>query len=53
MNLERTLAAAPDPILAHTAWERVCEQAEAREILGLSAEPRQYETVAAVAEEVV
>jgi len=33
MNLERTLAAAPDPILAHTAWERVCEQVEAREIL--------------------
>jgi [glutamine synthetase] adenylyltransferase / [glutamine synthetase]-adenylyl-L-tyrosine phosphorylase len=33
MNLERTLAAAPDPILAHTAWERVCEDAQAREIL--------------------
>jgi glutamate-ammonia-ligase adenylyltransferase len=33
MNLERTLAAAPDPILANTAWERVCERSEAREVL--------------------
>jgi hypothetical protein len=33
MNLERALASAPDPILAHTAWERVCEHAEAREVL--------------------
>jgi glutamate-ammonia-ligase adenylyltransferase len=33
MNLERTLGAAPDPILAHTAWERVTEHADAREIL--------------------
>ena len=33
MNLERTLAAAPDPILAHTAWERVTAHPDAREIL--------------------
>ncbi len=33
MNLERALANAPDPVLARTAWERVCEQPAAREIL--------------------
>ena len=33
MNLERALAAAPDPMLAHTAWERVCADATARAIL--------------------
>ncbi|MFL5791953.1 MAG: DUF294 nucleotidyltransferase-like domain-containing protein, partial [Actinomycetota bacterium] len=33
MNLERALAAAPDPILAHTSWERVCDDARARAIL--------------------
>ena len=33
MNLERALANAPDPELARIAWERVCEQPAAREIL--------------------
>src|SRR3954453_20756311 len=33
MNLERALAAAPDPILAHTAWDRVCESESARAVL--------------------
>ena len=33
MNLERALAAAPDPMLAHTAWERVCADATARAVL--------------------
>ena len=33
MNLERALADAPDPVLARTAWERVCEPPTAREIL--------------------
>ena len=33
MNLERALTAAPDPMLAHTAWERVCADGSARAIL--------------------
>src|SRR6476659_3034674 len=33
MNLERALAAAPDPMLAHTAWERVCADTTARAVL--------------------
>jgi glutamate-ammonia-ligase adenylyltransferase len=33
MNLDRAFANAPDPVLARTAWERVCEQPAAREIL--------------------
>src|SRR3954462_4320266 len=33
MNLERALAAAPDPMLAHTSWERVCEDEQARAVL--------------------
>ncbi len=33
MNVDRALADAPDPALARTAWERVCEHAGAREML--------------------